>query len=473
MYVSGCHRVDAGRNVRGGALDDVPGATDLTDPWNDRSRLADLLDLHDGRLGIPLLDDAGVREVLRSARRIAVIGASNDPTRPSNGVLRDLRSVGYEIVPVNPNEAAVDGLDCYPDLPAAVAATGRFDIVDVFRRADQCAGHAREAVETGAGCLWLQLGIASREAGRIALDGGLKVVMDRCTIIEYRRMERLDGDATAVRPPGTDRHRALRPHGGHMAQIHLHAEDGDYASVVLLPGDPNRATRMAARFDGGLEGTRLVNANRGLLGYTGTLGGVPVSIQTTMMGTPTTTIVMEELINLGVTTFIRVGTCGGFGSLQTGDVVVALAAASLSGIGNVLGGGEPTAPTADIEVVHALAEASRAAGLTTHVGPIVTSDVFYDPHPGGVIRWGRRGYLAAEMESAAVFLLAMRERGKGRNVRAGTILTVSDVIRDPDDPETRMLGDEAWYRLPEDELIARIDLTIGASLTAAEALGRG
>ena len=258
-----------------------------------------------------------------------------------------------------------------------------------------------------------------------------------------------------------------------MGQIHLHAEEGDYAPVVLLPGDPNRATRMAARFDGGLEATRLVNSNRGLLGYTGTLSGVPVSIQTTMMGTPTTTIVVEELINLGVTTFIRVGTCGGFGALQTGDVVVALAAASLSGIGHTLGGGEPTAPTADIEVVHALAEASRAAGLTTHIGPIVTSDVFYDPHPGGVIRWGRRGYLAAEMESAAVFLLAMRERGKGRDVRAGTILTVSDVIRDPDDPDTRMLGDEAWYRLPEDELIARIDLTIGASLTAAEALARG
>ena len=258
-----------------------------------------------------------------------------------------------------------------------------------------------------------------------------------------------------------------------MPQIHLHAEPGDYAQVVLLPGDPNRATRMAARFDGGLDGTRQVNANRGLLGYTGTLGGVPVSVQTTMMGTPTTTIVVEELLMLGVTTFIRVGTCGGFGSLQTGDVVVAMAAASLSGIGGVLGGGEPTAPTADIDVVHALADASRAAGLTTHTGPVVTSDVFYDPHPDGVIRWGRRGYLAAEMETAAVYLLAMRERGKGRTVRAGSILTVSDVIRDPSDPDTRMLGDEAWYRLPEDELIARIDLTIGASLTAAEALGRG
>ena len=141
-----------------------------------------------------------------------------------------------------------------------------------------------------------------------------------------------------------------------MTQVHLHAEPGDYAPVVLLPGDPNRATRMAERFDGGLDASRLVNANRGLLGYTGTVDGVPVSVQTTMMGAPTTSIVMEELLNLGVTTFIRVGTCGGFGALEIGDVVVALAAASWAGIGNVLGGGEPTAPTGSFEVLSALAE---------------------------------------------------------------------------------------------------------------------
>ena len=129
----------------------------------------------------------------------------------------------------------------------------------------------------------------------------------------------LDPIAPATRLVGA------RP-GGPDAQIHLHAEPGDYASVVLLPGDPNRATRIAARFDGGLEGSRLVSEHRGLLGYTGTVDGVPVSVQTTMMGAPTTSIVMEELINLGVTTFIRVGTTGGFGSLGIGDAVVALAA---------------------------------------------------------------------------------------------------------------------------------------------------
>jgi purine-nucleoside phosphorylase len=255
-----------------------------------------------------------------------------------------------------------------------------------------------------------------------------------------------------------------------MPQIHLHAEPGDYAPVVLLPGDPNRATRIAARFDGGLESSRLVTEHRGLLGYTGTLDGVPVSVQTTMMGTPTTSIVVEELVMLGVTTFIRVGTTGGFPGTAIGDAVIALAAAANTGVGQVLGGGEATAPTADFDVVLALIEAAKQNGLTYHVGPIVTGDYFYDPTPGGSGRWGRRGYLSAEMESAAVFLIAMRERAKGRPVRAGCILTVSDVIRDPD--AEQVVGHEAWFRPPEDEVTRRVDLTVGAALAAAAALGR-
>jgi DeoD family purine-nucleoside phosphorylase len=251
--------------------------------------------------------------------------------------------------------------------------------------------------------------------------------------------------------------------------VHLHAEPGDYASVVLLPGDPNRATRIAARFDGGLDASRLVTEHRGLLGYTGTVDGVPVSVQTTMMGTPTTSIVMEELLMLGVETYIRVGTTGGYRGTDIGDAVVAQAAAGFTGINGILGEGEPTAPTADFDVVLALRDAAIAEGLVTHVGPIVTSDVFYDPNPVGAIRWGRRGYLSAEMESAAIFLLAMREKAKGRPVRAGTILTVSDVIVDPEEAQE---GREAWYRPPEDEVTRRVDLTIGAALKAAAALGR-
>jgi uridine phosphorylase len=99
--------------------------------------------------------------------------------------------------------------------------------------------------------------------------------------------------------------------------------------------------------------------------------------------------------------------------------------------------------------------------------------VFYgDPEP--VWRWGRRGYLSVEMETATLFLLAMRERAKGRMVRAGSILTVSDVLFDPDDPESASRsGGKAFYRPPEAEVNRRVDLTIGAALAAAAALGRG
>lgn len=254
--------------------------------------------------------------------------------------------------------------------------------------------------------------------------------------------------------------------------IHLQAQPGDYAPTVIIPGDPIRATKIAARFDGGLDNTRQVNANRGLVGYTGTVEGVPLSVQVTMMGSPTTGIVVEELLMLGVRTFIRVGTTGGFPPLEIGNVVVALASAGWTGFANVVGSGEPTAPTADLDVVLALRDASRAAGLTAHVGPIMTSDTFYgDPDPAGVTRWGRRGYLSVEMETAALYLLAMRERAAGKPVRAGSILTVSDVLYYPDSPETA--EGTAFYRPPEDEVNRRVDLTIGAALAAAAALGRG
>jgi predicted CoA-binding protein len=154
----------------------------------DGRRVAGLLDLHEGRLGIPLLDDAAIRTLLAGRPRIAMIGASPDPWRPSNGVLRDLRDLGYDVVPVNPGASSVEGLTCYPTLAEAVAATGRVDIVDVFRRPEACPAHAREAVAAGGRCLWLQLGIASAEAGRIAHEAGLSVVMDRCLAVDAARL---------------------------------------------------------------------------------------------------------------------------------------------------------------------------------------------------------------------------------------------------------------------------------------------
>lgn len=151
-------------------------------------RLADLIAFQEGRLDVAILDDGGIAALLRSTKRIAVIGASSNPSRPSYGVFRYLRAVGYDVVPVNPGETEVDGSRAYPTLSAAVSATGPFELIDVFRRAELCPPHADEAVAAGAACLWLQLGIVSLEAARIAAAGGLEVVMDRCTKIEHARL---------------------------------------------------------------------------------------------------------------------------------------------------------------------------------------------------------------------------------------------------------------------------------------------
>ena len=147
-----------------------------------------MLDLEEGRGTVRVLDEAGIAVVLGRARRIAVIGASANPARPSFAVFRYLLMHGYECVPVNPNERDVLGQPAFRTLTEAAEATGPFDIVDVFRRSELCVPHAEEAVATGSGCLWLQLGVVSWEAAAIASAGGLSVVMDRCTAIEHRAL---------------------------------------------------------------------------------------------------------------------------------------------------------------------------------------------------------------------------------------------------------------------------------------------
>jgi hypothetical protein len=154
----------------------------------DRSRAAAFLDLQEGRGPVPVLDDAGIERTLRATRRIAIVGASSDRGRPSFTVFRYLVQQGFDCVPVNPNVQDVLGVPAFRTLAEAVAATGPFDMVDVFRRSEYCVTHAREATEAGARCLWLQLGVVNWEAARIAHDAGLAVVMDRCTAIEWRRI---------------------------------------------------------------------------------------------------------------------------------------------------------------------------------------------------------------------------------------------------------------------------------------------
>jgi predicted CoA-binding protein len=115
------------------------------------------------------------------------VGASSNETRPSFSVFRYLVNQGFECVPVNPNERAVLGVPAFRTVTEAARETGPFDLVDVFRRSELCVPHALEAVAVGARCLWLQLGVVNWEAARSAADGGLSVVMDRCTAIEWRR----------------------------------------------------------------------------------------------------------------------------------------------------------------------------------------------------------------------------------------------------------------------------------------------
>ncbi len=144
-----------------------------------------MLDLQEGRWHVPILDARGAEELLATAHRIAVIGASPDAARPSHGVMRYLLAHGYECVPVNPRATDVLGNISFPSLEIAVAETGPFDIVNVFRRPGATPDVARSAVATGARALWLQFGIVNWEAARIAHEGGLGVVMDRCTRIDH------------------------------------------------------------------------------------------------------------------------------------------------------------------------------------------------------------------------------------------------------------------------------------------------
>jgi len=156
----------------------------------ERARAADLLDLQEGRGPVPLLDEPAALDLLAAARRIAIVGASPDRSRPSHSVMRYLQHQGYECVPINPHAREVLGIAAFGTLLEAVQASGPFDIVDVFRRPEFTPEVARAAVQTGCRALWLQLGVVNWEAARIADAGGLAVVMDRCTAIEHRKLAR-------------------------------------------------------------------------------------------------------------------------------------------------------------------------------------------------------------------------------------------------------------------------------------------
>jgi DeoD family purine-nucleoside phosphorylase len=233
--------------------------------------------------------------------------------------------------------------------------------------------------------------------------------------------------------------------------IHVRAESGDYAEACLLPGDPLRAQYIAETY---LDDVVQRNSERGLLGYTGTWNGRPVSVQGTGMGCPGATIVFEELIQLGVRRLLRVGTCGGLQPHhKLGDLIVALTAVPADQTAMHLVGNEPHCPTASWELIHGAVHAAKEIGQEMHVGPIVSSDLFYNPDEGQYERWSRRGVLAVEMEASALFTV-----GALRGVDAGCLLTVSDIVVEGE-----------FTRISDDELRAAVDRMTQVALAVATA----
>ena len=134
----------------------------------------------------PTDTDAAVDHILTTYWSFAIVGASPRPWRPSHGVMQTLASHGYQVIPVNPTCAEVDGRHSHPDLTTA-ATEHTIEVVDIFRRSELAGVHVDEAIAVGARAVWMQLGVIDHAAAQRAWDAGLVVVMDRCPAIELRR----------------------------------------------------------------------------------------------------------------------------------------------------------------------------------------------------------------------------------------------------------------------------------------------
>lgn len=209
-------------------------------------------------------------------------------------------------------------------------------------------------------------------------------------------------------------------------QYHINMKQGDVGRYVILPGDPKRCEKIAKHFDD----AKLVADHREYVTYTGYLDGVKVSVTSTGIGGPSASIALEELVNIGADTFIRVGTSGGMDvNVMGGDLVIASGAIRMEGTSREYAPMEFPA-VANFEVLNALVEASQNLGKKYHVGVVQCKDAFYGQHAPETKpvsyeltnkweAWLRMGALASEMESAALFIV-----GAYRRVRTGAILSV-------------------------------------------------
>lgn len=207
-----------------------------------------------------------------------------------------------------------------------------------------------------------------------------------------------------------------------MTTPHISAAPGDFAPVVLFPGDPLRARYIAETH---FDGANLVTSVRNMEGYTGTYKGQPISVMGSGMGIPSMLIYATELIReFGVQSLIRVGSCGAIREdVQLRDIVLAIGACTDSGVNRTRIGGYDFAAVADYGLLRAAADAADALGHDVRVGNIFSVDLFYAPDDSIYDTLAGLGILAVEMEAAGLYGIAAAE-----GARALAICTVSDHI---------------------------------------------
>ncbi|MET3557226.1 purine-nucleoside phosphorylase [Streptococcus rupicaprae] len=212
--------------------------------------------------------------------------------------------------------------------------------------------------------------------------------------------------------------------------IHISAKPGDIADKILLPGDPLRAKFIAENF---LEDAVCFNEVRNMFGYTGTYKGQRVSVMGTGMGLPSISIYANELITqYGVKKLIRVGTAGSLNKdVHVRELVLAQAAATNSNIIRNDWPGFDFPQIADFELLDKAYHIAKGMGLTTHVGNVLSSDVFYSKHGQTHLELGKMNVYAVEMEAAALYYLAAQH-----GVQALGIMTISDSLVNPEEDTT-------------------------------------